>query len=529
VADLPPAVALAEPPETTPRGALKLDFAASDDYGLASVKAEFRLAEGGDGEPLELELPLPGIGAREASETSFHDLTPHPWAGLKTRLKLVARDELGQTGASDEITLTLPERQFRHPVARALIEQRKKLALKPDDRRPVTLALSAITLAPELFDEDMVVYLGLRFAISRLTIDHSREAVPPVLGLLWDIALRLEDGGLSLVERELRDAQQALQEALARDADEAEIEKLMDRLQQAMDKYLQALAEEALKRAQRGEQPQPPPPGSKMVQQQDLQRMLDRARELSRLGAKDAAREMLQQLQEMLERLQMGPMTAQPQQGEQGQGGERAMRELNDLMRQQQNLLDRTFRQTNRGMGQRPQRGQRGQRGEQGQQGEGEESLDGLSGEQEALRRRLGETMRQLGEQMGEIPGGLGRAEREMSGARDELGDGQPGRATDSQTRALQQLAEGMRGLAQQMARQRGEQPGGAADLSEGDYDPLGRTPPSSGYDASRVKIPEEADMQRAREILDELRRRAGERQRRDVEREYIDRLLKQF
>ena len=61
----------------------------------------------------------------------------------------------------------------------------------------------------------------LRFAISRLTADETRAAVPPVLGLLWDVALRLEDGSLSLVERELRDAQQALQEALARDADEA--------------------------------------------------------------------------------------------------------------------------------------------------------------------------------------------------------------------------------------------------------------------------------------------------------------------
>src|SRR5690606_9939155 len=219
------------------------------------------------------------LGVREASETSFQDLTPHPWAGLEARLRLVARDQIGQTGASDEITLTLPERKFRHPVARAVIEQRKKLAQRPEERRPVTLALSAITLAPDMFDEDVVVYLGLRFAISRLNADQSREAVPPVLGLLWDVALRLEDGGLSLVERELRDAQEALQEALARDADDQEIEELMDRLQEAMNRYLQALAEEAMKRAERGEQPQPPPPGTRMVDQQELQRMLDQARE----------------------------------------------------------------------------------------------------------------------------------------------------------------------------------------------------------------------------------------------------------
>jgi hypothetical protein len=44
VPDRPPAIALAEPPTTTPRGALKMDFAASDDYGLAGVKAESRPA-----------------------------------------------------------------------------------------------------------------------------------------------------------------------------------------------------------------------------------------------------------------------------------------------------------------------------------------------------------------------------------------------------------------------------------------------------------------------------------------------------
>ena len=36
-------------------------------------------------------------------------------------------------------------------------------------------------------------------------------------------------------------------------------------------------------------------------------------------------------------------------------------------------------------------------------------------------------------------------------------------------------------------------------------------------------------EMRRAREILEELRKRSGERQRPPLERDYIDRLLKQF
>ena len=47
--------------------------------------------------------------------------------------------------------------------------------------------------------------------------------------------------------------------------------------------------------------------------------------------------------------------------------------------------------------------------------------------------------------------------------------------------------------------------------------------------DTSTVRIPEKADLQRTRQILDELRRRAGEHRRPSLERQYIDRLLQRF
>ncbi len=60
--------------------------------------------------------------------------------------------------------------------------------------------------------------------------------------------------------------------------------------------------------------------------------------------------------------------------------------------------------------------------------------------------------------------------------------------------------------------------------------DPLGRQPGDSGVEALEgVEIPDEMELRRAREILDELRRRRGQRQRPDFELDYLDRLLKQF
>src|SRR6185437_871055 len=107
----------------------------------------------------------------------------------------------------------------------------------------------------------------------------------------------IEDGQLSLAQRDLRDIQQKLQDALARNAPDAEIEKLMSELQQAIDRYLQQLAQNMQKMDPAERDKLPPVDPNRMISRNDLQRMLDRARELSRTGAKDAARQLLSQLQ----------------------------------------------------------------------------------------------------------------------------------------------------------------------------------------------------------------------------------------
>ena len=548
VPDLPPEIALSEELSVTLRNALKIDYEAADDYGLASVRAEIRLRDSENDEVLALDMPLPGIGLQTATDTAFHDLTPHPWAGLPVTMELIATDGIEQDGYSEQIDFVLPERTFNHPVAKAIIEQRKELSRAPERRRIIALALAGIASGPETYDEDVVVYLSLNSAVSRLRRSGEKQDIASVQDLLWDTALRIEDGKVSLAERALRDAQQALMDALARDADDAEIERLMDELSRALQEYLQAMAEQAMRQAQNGQQPQEMDPNSQMVESQDLQDMIERARELSRMGAKDAAREMLRQLQEMLENMRNGQMMAMPQQM---QGAERAMRELNDLMRQQQRLLDETFRQSQQGQqqgqrgqqqqgqrGQMPQMGQRGQMpqpGQRGQQpgqqqfGQQGQPMPGMSAEQEALRRQLFDIMRQMGESLGDIPRPFGRAEQAMRDSRDALQQGQASPSAEAQTRALDQLAEGMRSLAEEMAQQFGNAQQNGEQMGVTDEDPLGRNNPQGGLNTSDVAIPEEADLQRAREILDELRRRAADRTRPPAEHDYIDRLLEQF
>jgi len=150
----------------------------------------------------------------------------------------------------------------------------------------------------------------------------------------------------------------------------------------------------------------------------------------------------------------------------------------------------------------------------------------------------LGDMMRRLGDGFGDIPDPLGRAERAMRDAAEALRRQQPGEAIAPQTEALDQLQQAAREFAEQMQRRLGGvNPGndevGATDSAPRDRverDPLGRPMSNNGtYDQGNVKIPDLNPLQRAREILDELRRRAGERFRPEIELDYIERLLKRF
>jgi Domain of unknown function (DUF4175) len=233
------------------------------------------------------------------------------------------------------------------------------------------------------------------------------------------------------------------------------------------------------------------------------------------------------------------------------------MRGMQELMQRQQQLLDRSFRaqrqqgrQNRNGQpGQQP--GQPGKPGQPGQQpGEepGDEQADSgepgemgdAAGQQEGVRRMLGEIMRRMGDGMGEIPEPFGRAERAMRDATGALQRSRPGEAIRPQTEALDQLQQAARDFAQELQKRLGNGWGdpngdevGATDRDPRDRverDPFGRPTSNNGtYDQGDVKIPDEGILQKSRQILDELRRRAGERSRPQIELDYIERLLKRF
>jgi uncharacterized protein (TIGR02302 family) len=543
VPDRAPQIEHARDPEVIGQASLSIAYRVEDDYGVVSAEARFTEPQlpprerAQEPRPLvaapNFPLPLPNARTRAGGGQGTKDMTEHPWAGVTTMLTLVARDEGGNEGTSEVREVTIPARSFTKPLARALIEQRRNLAFDGNARGAVAAALEALMIAPEKFTPEPAVYLGLRTAATRLKIARNDEELRSVVDYLWEIAVLIEDGTMSDVERELRAAQDALRQALERGASDEEIKRLTDRLRQALDRFMQALAEQ-LKRDGTTDA-RPLDRNSRVVRPQDLKNMLDRIENLARSGSRDAARRMLDELQAMLDGLSRNRQAR----GDQGGEMDTMLDELGRMIQEQQRLRDRTYREGREGRNERRNRGAGQERSDRERRAFGD-----LQRGQEGLRQQLERMLEQLrrqqqggaedgggqGEEAGEA---LGRAEQAMRDAEGSLGTGDADNAVEGQGRALQNLRRGAQSMAEAMQGGPGEgygDPGGPqADAAER-TDPLGRPVRSREYgDDFTVKVPDEIDVQRARRVLEELRRRFGESERPRFELDYIERLLRDF
>ena len=141
--------------------------------------------------------------------------------------------------------------------------------------------------------------------------------------------------------------------------------------------------------------------------------------------------------------------------------------------------------------------------------------------------------MRDMGESGRDILAELGKAERFMREASEALDRDRPDRAVRSQTEALNQLRQGvatLRGQRTNIISDDEQAEDSMSQRPDNQRDPFGRRPPGKAGDPTGyVEIPEASDIQRSRNILDELYRRAGDVHRPEPERLYIERLLRWY
>ena len=551
-ADQPPSVAWTEPPGSAGRAqrrlATRFPWTATDDYGVASVQAELRLKARPTADPVIVPLPLAG-SPKQAHAAPTLDLTANPWAGLPVIATLTAKDAPGHQGSSAPAEFVLPERAFHNPLARAVIDIRKRLSLDPTQHGQAADDLSALASAPDAFDNNTSVFLVLSNTASQLQRSGEPADIAEAQARLWALALSLDDDAVARTAQAVQQARDALKQA--EKGPMTDLDRKAEALRQALQKHLQALAE----KARRDGTLLPFDPQTRTLSSQDFNKLTQEMRDAAKAGRMDEAQQKLEQLERMLDQLKAAEANPndRKQAAQQRRKGQQQMGAAEDMVQR-----ETAAKQNSQ------------QRADKPDADAGQRATDAR--QQRAMRRALGEMMQQFGDLTGKVPDELSQADLAMRDSANALQAGHDGSAAQAQQRAIDALQKSEQSMSQQMASSLGIsiKPGegegqgdGTGDARDGqmsqddgdsqsgrggeqdadgrngqdkdddqERDPLGRATKdgtAGRADAGNVHVPDQMEQARTRDIQTELRRRGADRSRPADELDYINRLLKSF
>ncbi|MFT8644107.1 DUF4175 domain-containing protein [Gluconacetobacter sp.] len=337
----------------------RLPYAAKQAYGIASLHAELRLAQQGKGDAAGrvLSVPIPLDGQpRDASGVTSPDLSADPWAGEEVVGRLVATSTSGQQGTSPEARFRLGARKFTSPVAKAVLDIRRRLALGREGAAEGAADLAALGEMPDPFQADAGMLLNLAAAAALLesTDVAHQAALDQVVSRLWYLALEIEDvrhGGQAGAQAALdvRAAQDAVTAQLNRmralgaqgqsPAEQSELQRRMEALRQAISRRMQALAQQALQ----SHTAIPDLPGMTQDGDRALSKMMQQMQDAAKNGRSAEAMQMMQRMEDMLEHMRtaspqdMANLAAQMMARQQAAEQQAALR---DLIARQSGLLD---------------------------------------------------------------------------------------------------------------------------------------------------------------------------------------------
>ena len=542
--DLPPQIAFDGQPETNEKDELQFKLIAHDDFAVEQVWLLIEtIAEGNFPKTDRVQLLLPK--SKNLDQTLELDFTRHLFAGLPVQLQLEAIDAAGQITISSFRDTVLPEKLLIKPLAKAIAEQRllimretspyltsqasidepffigedklftespmERLRRAPAKVQRSAALMRSVMRAPQVGGvDDLFVWLGLAYVSERLQKAKSQENLAGLDVEMWEIMLRAEGGELESALAAMRLAEKALQNALLLSAPASELQRLSQKYEMAVKRYLQALAKAALQ----GENPEQGGAASAMSGDQ-LQEMLDALQALAETGATKDARTLLKALTALLQNMKM-------QLGASGQGGgqesivaeamRKALEELGELLGKQREILDRTQQQSNEGTAESG----------LGQGQQPSTAFDELAAEQGTTLDQL-KSLKDSGVLLGdEADLALKRAQNAMEAAKGALAQADGDQALGAGQEAFGELRSGAEALAQEMLDV-------LEEGSKGNRDAFGRQNNQGEQSGEGTLIPELIYPERAREILQELRRRARDKQRPAEELEYLDRLLERF
>lgn len=193
----PPVVSWVAQPQHSAQGRVAMAFKIGASAPLRSVKISITPVVQMSGIYIDkevMEVPTYIIGRKSLDWDGQLDLTGSILAGTPVVLQIIAQDSDRREGTSDTVSITLPEHNFNHPVAKAIYSLRKNLREDPQNKRLETLRGLAVLLQQrDNFEHNELSLLTLRSAAVRIALDKTNDGLRTALDLLWHAAVLFED------------------------------------------------------------------------------------------------------------------------------------------------------------------------------------------------------------------------------------------------------------------------------------------------------------------------------------------------
>ena len=370
--------------------------------------------------------------------------------------------------------------------------------------------------------------IALSGVLHRLRDITEPDGVTEAQDLMWQMALSLDNNHLANIAEALAKTKSDLEQALNDPNRRSEsFDPLIAALEQALSDLQAAVIAEFKARLERGESlPEiNPGPNNRLLDQQAITDLIQKLRDQTDMGSRQQARQLLQSINNLIDQARQGMIGGSPQ--PENPDLQDFANRLQNLSDQQQSLTKKT------------------------EQSSGKDAdHQALLAHQQRLRRETGDLMLESDRLALQTPPAMGDAERAMKQAEQSLAEGKTARALQYMAEANDALAQSLQ-AAQSQSRQNALGQNGTSGMAgQGNMpmpfgvmrsqqnqsgegrDPLGRQPSPQNQgqnNGSDVNVPAQSEAQRAREILDELRRRAGGMTRPALEQDYLKRLLEQF
>ncbi len=326
--------------------ATSLPWQVAQRWGVAALEANLRPSGHPDLPALRIPLPLPGT-PKQANGAATPDLSANPYAGLTVTGVLDARDVSGQHGQSPPADFVLPARQFHHPLARAIADLRRRLALHPGQTDEAAAELGTLAEAPVAPPVPGLagsgVTLNLAADAALLSGKPDAAAVSQAQLRLWTLALALDgalpDAALAALDEARENLRRGLEDHAHGKLSDRELADKLQALRQALDHRLSEMARQAMKQGAL----QHFDPQTQHLSSSAIDHAISKLEQALKEGRMDDARQAMAQLNRMMDQLKNAHIMTQEESRQQQQAqqkGRQQMGAVQDMVQRETGLLD---------------------------------------------------------------------------------------------------------------------------------------------------------------------------------------------